>query len=209
MSSYSQKEYVRKVQLYFSESLTLSIGSYCKIVNAKLIFSRLAMGRVEKQTNSEYRRVRSNPRSNISIVDFIAKTIVNREFFLLHFIAADRVDEKLHRNTTVRMGIRVIQRTSPPPVPANTLYTVPSHVSNLQERTMLQTTRIMDAENKIEEQPRKLFNPCPPGGSLTASFGKQISNGSKCSFSFSKKIQFCILVYFLFLFFFIFLIDVH
>lgn len=33
------------------------------------------------------------------------------------FIAAERIDEKLHKRTTVRMGIRVVQRAFAPPSP--------------------------------------------------------------------------------------------
>lgn len=40
-----------------------------------------------------------------------------RIFTLFSFFSADRVDEKLHRRTTVRMGIRVVQRALAPPSP--------------------------------------------------------------------------------------------
>lgn len=33
------------------------------------------------------------------------------------FVSADRSDEKLHRRSTVRMGIRVVQRAFAPPSP--------------------------------------------------------------------------------------------
>ncbi|XP_043275105.1 phosrestin-2-like [Venturia canescens] len=85
---------------------------------------------------------------------------------------AERVDEKLHRNTTVRMGIRVIQRTNPPPAPANTLYTVQPQASNRQECTIVQTTRIMDAENEIEEHPQ----PVAPNAAMEKPF--LLSGGS-------------------------------
>ncbi|XP_066595151.1 arrestin homolog isoform X2 [Prorops nasuta] len=39
---------------------------------------------------------------------------------------AERADEKLNVKTTVRMAIRVIQRSTLPPLPATTVYTVPN-----------------------------------------------------------------------------------
>ncbi|KZC11485.1 Phosrestin-1 [Dufourea novaeangliae] len=67
---------------------------------------------------------------------------------------AERADEKLHRKTTVRMGIRVIQRTTRPPLPATTVYSVPVSGSpsagHLGDKPC-RTTRITFAENEIAE----------------------------------------------------------
>ncbi|XP_012349333.1 phosrestin-2-like [Apis florea] len=61
---------------------------------------------------------------------------------------ADRADEKLHRKTTVRMGIRVIQRTTRPPLPATNVYSVPvSATPSSRERT----GRVSFVENEIAE----------------------------------------------------------
>ncbi|XP_031367811.1 phosrestin-2-like isoform X2 [Apis dorsata] len=48
---------------------------------------------------------------------------------------ADRADEKLHRKTTVRMGIRVIQRTTKPPLPATNTYSVPVSASPSRDQS--------------------------------------------------------------------------
>ncbi|XP_053988888.1 arrestin homolog isoform X1 [Hylaeus volcanicus] len=65
---------------------------------------------------------------------------------------AERADEKLHRKTTVRMGIRVIQRTSKPPLPATTVYSVPvSATPSPGPRTQTCQTRVTFAENEIAE----------------------------------------------------------
>ncbi|XP_076627762.1 arrestin homolog isoform X1 [Colletes latitarsis] len=65
---------------------------------------------------------------------------------------AERADEKLHRKTTVRMGIRVIQRTTRPPLPATTVYSVPvSTTSSTGSRTQPCHTRVTFAENEIAE----------------------------------------------------------
>ncbi|XP_015605542.1 arrestin homolog isoform X2 [Cephus cinctus] len=64
---------------------------------------------------------------------------------------ADRADEKLHRKTTVRMGIRVVQRTNPPPLPMNTIYSVPPSLSARVQPCKLQMARVVEAENEIAE----------------------------------------------------------
>ncbi|XP_026672431.1 phosrestin-2-like isoform X2 [Ceratina calcarata] len=43
--------------------------------------------------------------------------------------AADRADEKLQRKTTIRMGIRVIQRAAKPVLPVTSVYSVPVSAS--------------------------------------------------------------------------------
>lgn len=48
---------------------------------------------------------------------------------------ADRVDEKLHRRTTVRMGIRVVQRALAPPSPRQFNITGPSAFSSKRNKT--------------------------------------------------------------------------
>ncbi|XP_034950694.1 arrestin homolog [Chelonus insularis] len=55
---------------------------------------------------------------------------------------AERFDEKLHRNTTVRMGIRVVQRTNSPAVPMSNLYSV---------SPTIQHERNPQSENEIVE----------------------------------------------------------
>ncbi|XP_012214645.1 arrestin homolog [Linepithema humile] len=64
---------------------------------------------------------------------------------------AERADEKLHRKSTVRMGIRVIQRTVKPPLPSTTMYSVPlSQVPSIGSRCQASKTR-MEIENEIIE----------------------------------------------------------
>lgn len=66
-------------------------------------------------------------------------------------ISAERADEKLHRKSTVRMGIRVIQRTVKPPLPSTTMYSVPpSQMSSIGSRRQASKTR-MEIENEIIE----------------------------------------------------------
>ncbi|XP_029166424.1 phosrestin-2-like isoform X2 [Nylanderia fulva] len=63
---------------------------------------------------------------------------------------AERADERLHRKTTVRMGIRVIQRTAKPPLPSTTMYSVlPSQVPSIGLRIQGCKTRGESAENEI------------------------------------------------------------
>ncbi|KAL6420196.1 hypothetical protein ACFW04_013818 [Cataglyphis niger] len=65
---------------------------------------------------------------------------------------AERADERLHRKTTVKMGIRVIQRTAKPPLPSTTMYSVPpSQVPSIGSRIQGCKTRVEFAENKIIE----------------------------------------------------------
>ncbi|KOX68836.1 Phosrestin-2 [Melipona quadrifasciata] len=65
---------------------------------------------------------------------------------------ADRADEKLHRRTTVRMGIRVIQRTTKPPLPATNTYSVPVSASPSPGfRGQACRTRVSFMENEIAE----------------------------------------------------------
>ncbi|XP_076161031.1 arrestin homolog isoform X2 [Ptiloglossa arizonensis] len=65
---------------------------------------------------------------------------------------AERADEKLHRKTTVRMGIRVIQRTTRPPLPATTVYSVPvSETTSIEPRNLACKTRVTFVENEITE----------------------------------------------------------
>ncbi|XP_012145943.1 phosrestin-2 [Megachile rotundata] len=65
---------------------------------------------------------------------------------------AERADEKLHRKTTVRMGIRVIQRTTKPPLPATSVYSVPvSESPSPGSRSQACKTRVTFAENEIAE----------------------------------------------------------
>ncbi|XP_033321789.2 phosrestin-2 isoform X1 [Megalopta genalis] len=65
---------------------------------------------------------------------------------------AEQPDEKLQRGTTVSMGIRVIQRTTKPPLPACTVYTVPvSESPSTDPRSQVCKTRVSFAENEIAE----------------------------------------------------------
>ncbi|XP_011637907.1 phosrestin-2-like isoform X1 [Pogonomyrmex barbatus] len=65
---------------------------------------------------------------------------------------AERADERLHRKTTVRMGIRVIQRATKPPLPSMTMYSVPpSQVPSTTSRIQGSRTRTALAENEIME----------------------------------------------------------
>ncbi|XP_072744036.1 phosrestin-2 [Anoplolepis gracilipes] len=65
---------------------------------------------------------------------------------------AERADERLHRKTTVRMGIRVIQQTAKPPLPSTTIYSVPpSQVPSISSRIQECKTRVELAENEIIE----------------------------------------------------------
>ncbi|XP_070154992.1 phosrestin-2 [Polyergus mexicanus] len=65
---------------------------------------------------------------------------------------AERADERLHRKATVRMGIRVIQRTVKPPLPSTTMYSVPlSQVPSIGSRIQGCKTRVEFAENEIIE----------------------------------------------------------
>ncbi|XP_047362068.1 phosrestin-2-like isoform X1 [Vespa velutina] len=57
---------------------------------------------------------------------------------------ADRPDDKLHQKSTVRMGIRVIQRTTKPPLPCLTMYSVPT--STIPPRIQINKTRISTNE---------------------------------------------------------------
>ncbi|XP_008547350.1 arrestin homolog [Microplitis demolitor] len=63
---------------------------------------------------------------------------------------AERTDEKVHRNSAIRMGIRVVQRTNPAPVPVSNLYSV-SQPATIQSDCRPQRTRIMEGENEIVE----------------------------------------------------------
>lgn len=77
-------------------------------------------------------------------------------------ILAERADERLHRKTTVRMGIRVIQRTAKPPLPSTTMYNVlPSQMPSISLRIQGCKTRVESAENEIIEDDgwsRSAFN---------------------------------------------------
>ncbi|XP_018400172.1 PREDICTED: arrestin homolog [Cyphomyrmex costatus] len=65
---------------------------------------------------------------------------------------AERADERLHRKTTVRMGIRVIQRATKPPLPSTTMYSVPpSREPSTGSRIQGSKTRVALAENEIIE----------------------------------------------------------
>ncbi|KYM76360.1 Arrestin like protein [Atta colombica] len=65
---------------------------------------------------------------------------------------AERADERLHRKTTVRMGIRVIQRATKPPLPSTTMYSVPlSRQPSTGLRIQGSKTRVALAENEIIE----------------------------------------------------------
>ncbi|XP_076276807.1 phosrestin-2 isoform X2 [Lasioglossum baleicum] len=65
---------------------------------------------------------------------------------------AEQADEKLQRKTTVSMGIRVIQRTTKPPLPASTVYSVPvSDSPPADSRQQVCKTRVTFAENEIAE----------------------------------------------------------
>ncbi|KAG5342558.1 ARRH protein, partial [Acromyrmex charruanus] len=65
---------------------------------------------------------------------------------------AERADERLHRKTTVRMGIRVIQRATKPPLPSTTMYSVPlSREPSTGLRIQGSKTRVALAENEIIE----------------------------------------------------------
>lgn len=65
---------------------------------------------------------------------------------------AERADERLHRKTTVRMGIRVIQRATKPPLPSTTMYSVPpSQEPSTDSRIQGSNARVALAENEIIE----------------------------------------------------------
>ncbi|XP_077265752.1 phosrestin-2 [Temnothorax americanus] len=65
---------------------------------------------------------------------------------------AERADERLHRKTTVRMGIRVIQRAKKPPLPSTTMYSVPlSQEPSTGSRIQESKTRVALTENEIIE----------------------------------------------------------
>ena len=67
-------------------------------------------------------------------------------------ISAERADERLHRKTTVRMGIRVIQRATKPPLPSTTMYSVPlSREPSTGLKIQGSKTRVTLAENEIIE----------------------------------------------------------
>ena len=71
---------------------------------------------------------------------------------------ADRADEKLHRRTTVRMGIRVIQRTTKPPLPATNMHSVPVSASpSPRFRGQACKTRVSFMENEIAEDEGERF----------------------------------------------------
>ncbi|XP_076755429.1 arrestin homolog isoform X1 [Xylocopa sonorina] len=60
---------------------------------------------------------------------------------------ADRADEELHRKTTVRMGIRVIQRTTKPILPATSVCSVPvSSSPSVGSRNQTCVNRVSFAE---------------------------------------------------------------
>ncbi|KAK0172221.1 hypothetical protein PV328_005567 [Microctonus aethiopoides] len=61
---------------------------------------------------------------------------------------AERADEKLHRNTTIRMGIRVIQGKNPKHVSTSNLYSISP---KLQFDCKTQSARIMENDNEIVE----------------------------------------------------------
>ncbi|XP_070520110.1 phosrestin-2 isoform X2 [Cardiocondyla obscurior] len=65
---------------------------------------------------------------------------------------AERADERLHRKTTVRMGIRVIQRATKPPLPSTTMYSVPlSQEPPTDSKIQESKLRVALAENEIIE----------------------------------------------------------
>lgn len=66
-------------------------------------------------------------------------------------ILADRPDERPPRKATIRMGIRVIQRPTKPPLPSTTLYSVPSSQEpSTSSKIQGSKTRAL-AENEIIE----------------------------------------------------------
>ncbi|KOC66054.1 Phosrestin-1 [Habropoda laboriosa] len=78
---------------------------------------------------------------------------------------ADRADDKLVRKTTVMMGIRVIQRTTKPPVPATGVYSVPVSASpSLSSRSQACKSRVTFAKYEITEDeartPKKIPGTC-------------------------------------------------
>lgn len=83
--------------------------------------------------------------------------LVNISYPFLSQPKAERADEKLQRKTTVRMGIRVIQHTMRPPLPATTVYSVPvSESPSAESRSQPCKTRVTFAENEIIEDEGKL-----------------------------------------------------
>lgn len=67
-------------------------------------------------------------------------------------ILAERADEKLHRKTTVKMGIRVIQRIAKLPLPSTTIFSVPlSQVPSIGSKTQECKTRVEFVENAENE----------------------------------------------------------
>lgn len=66
--------------------------------------------------------------------------------------SAERAEEKLHQKTTVRMGIRVMQRTTKPPLPATTAYSVPvTAIPSAGTRSQVSRGRVTFAENEITD----------------------------------------------------------
>ncbi|KAI4502884.1 hypothetical protein M0802_001928 [Mischocyttarus mexicanus] len=67
---------------------------------------------------------------------------------------ADRPDDKLHEKSTVRMGIRVIQRTTKPPLPCHTMYSVPTstRIQTSIMRSSLSTNENLEGVENIGPQ---------------------------------------------------------
>ncbi|XP_046615319.1 arrestin homolog [Neodiprion virginianus] len=66
---------------------------------------------------------------------------------------AEKADEKLHRRTMVRMGIRVVQRSSPPPLPLKTPHSIPTATGpSLSAFLKPQRTKPAELANDIIEQ---------------------------------------------------------
>ncbi|XP_015182749.1 PREDICTED: arrestin homolog isoform X2 [Polistes dominula] len=70
---------------------------------------------------------------------------------------ADRPEDKLHEKSTIRMGIRVIQRTTKPPLPCLTMYSVPASriipkIQTCKMRSSFSTNEIVDEVENIVPQ---------------------------------------------------------
>lgn len=65
----------------------------------------------------------------------------------MFFYVAERADEKLHRSSTIRMGIRIVQRTNIPRLPSD------AHTCGLSTHLTddEQKKKIIDDGNKIVE----------------------------------------------------------
>ncbi|XP_020712244.2 arrestin homolog [Athalia rosae] len=81
---------------------------------------------------------------------------------------AEKADEKLHRRTMVRMGIRVVQRSCPPPLPATTPHSIPTTAGvDLSASLKSQRTKANESASDVADEDQE---PTPPHAAVEKPF---------------------------------------